>query len=82
MLDSFVQAVRSKVNMVSQFGSIIMECRRMLSTLNIDLFFIYRSANMAGQCLTRESCFYPGRIFDGRSVPVEVQSCVLADKFE
>lgn len=32
-----IQAIRSKVNMLSPFGSIISECRRMLEVLNIEL---------------------------------------------
>ncbi|XP_074355842.1 uncharacterized protein LOC141695501 [Apium graveolens] len=35
-----VQAIRSKVNMKSPFGSIILEYRRMIMGLNIELFFV------------------------------------------
>lgn len=59
-----VQAIRSKVNLRSPFGSIIMECRRMLVELNIELFFITRPANKAAHCLARESLLFPGRIFN------------------
>ncbi|XP_063943440.1 uncharacterized protein LOC108208212 [Daucus carota subsp. sativus] len=61
-----VQAIRSNVDMRSPFGSLIMECRLMISELNIDLCFIRRSANMAAHCIVRESCSFPGRVFDRR----------------
>ncbi|KAL8116399.1 hypothetical protein AgCh_022772 [Apium graveolens] len=77
-----VQALRSKISMSSPFGGIIAECRKMLLDLNIELLFIKRSANMAAHYLARESRSFPGRVFDRRSVPIELQSILLADKFE
>lgn len=65
-----VQLIRSKIVFRSPLGSIIMECRRILVELNIALFYITRSANMAAHCLARESLLFPGHIFDRRSVPV------------
>lgn len=41
-----VQAIRSEVIMLSPFGKIKVESRRMIKDLNIKLFFIKRSANM------------------------------------
>ncbi|KAL8119150.1 hypothetical protein AgCh_016602 [Apium graveolens] len=77
-----VQAIRSKVTMTSPFSSIIMECRRLIAELNIELFFIKRSANMAAHLLARESCLYPGRVFDRRNVPIGLMNIVSADLFE
>lgn len=77
-----VQAIRSKVILRSPFGRIIMECRRLLVELNIALFFITRSANMAAHCLARESLLCSGRMFDRRSVPIVLESCLIADLFE
>ena len=57
-----VQAIRSKITMTSPFGRIIMECRRLIVELNIELFFIKRSVNMAAHLLAGESCLYPGRV--------------------
>lgn len=77
-----MQAIRSKVNIRSPFGSIIKECSRMVEELNIELYFITRYANMAAHCLARESLLFPGRKFDRRSVLVVLESCLLADLFE
>lgn len=53
-----IQAIRSNVSMLSSFSNIVTECRRLLVELNIYLFFVKRSANMAAHCLARESCFF------------------------
>ncbi|XP_074322967.1 uncharacterized protein LOC141659927 [Apium graveolens] len=42
-----IQAIRSNVILSSPFGQVITECRMMLRDLNIKLFFVKRSANMA-----------------------------------
>lgn len=60
-----VQAIRSKVVLVSPFGQVVEECRCLLKELNkIDLFFIKRSANMAAQHLARGSFSFLDRVFD------------------
>lgn len=74
-----VQAVRSSVNMVSPFGQVIKECREMLKILNIAVFHIKRSANEAAHFLARESSSFPGRVFDGSSVPVNLVPILLKD---
>lgn len=74
--------IRSKVHMVSPVGKIILDCRRLVVESDTKLSFIKRSANMVAHCLARQSCFFPGRVFDRRFVPVEVESMLLADLFE
>lgn len=76
---SVVQAIRSSVSMSSPFGRIIRECQEMLQELNIEVFFIKRSANEAAHALARESSSFPGRVFDGRSVPVSLVPTLLND---
>lgn len=77
-----VQAIRSNVILSSSFGQVITECRMMLRDLNIELFFVKRSADMAAHYLARESCSFPGRVFDRGSVPIGLNSIVLADLFD
>lgn len=67
-----VQANRSKMKLSSPFGQVIMECRQMLQELNIALFFIRRSDNMAVYAIARESCSFSGQVFDGNSFPVNL----------
>lgn len=47
--------------------------------LNIALFFIKRSANMAAHLLARESYSFPDRVIDRGSVPINLQMIVLDD---
>ena len=75
-----IQAIRSKVSMVSPFGLIIEECRKGCSSFNkCVLFFIRRSANMAAHFLAKEAYSFPGREIDGRNVPVNLKTILLAD---
>ncbi|KAL8132768.1 hypothetical protein AgCh_008304 [Apium graveolens] len=76
---SVVQVVRSSIKMRSPFGHIIRECREILKELNIELFYIKRSANEAAHVLARESSSFPGRVFDGRSVSISLESIMLND---
>ncbi|KAL8104572.1 hypothetical protein AgCh_028691 [Apium graveolens] len=70
-----IQAIRSNTPMRSYFGVIIEECRSLLKRFHkVSLFFVKRSANMVAHQLARESYDYPGRSFDMRSVPVNVQN--------
>ncbi|KAL8116352.1 hypothetical protein AgCh_022741 [Apium graveolens] len=71
---SVVQALRCSITMRSPLGYIIRECREMLKELNIEVFYIKRSANEAAHVLARESSSFSGRVFDGRSVPVSLES--------
>ncbi|XP_074346940.1 uncharacterized protein LOC141685753 [Apium graveolens] len=77
-----VQAMRSNVILNSPFGQVIRECRMILRDLNIELFFVKRSANMAAHYLARESCSFPGQVFDRGSVPIELNSILFVDLFE
>ena len=66
--------------MRSQFGVIVEECRQHLQNQNkIDLYFIRRSANMVAHSFARAAYKYPGRVFDRRSVPIELKSCLEKD---
>lgn len=42
-----IQAIRSKIQMLSPLGSLVHNCRELLNDSNTSLFFIKRSANMA-----------------------------------
>ena len=51
-----IQSIRSKVEMPSYFGRIILDCKRYLSELqskNISVKFIRRSANALAHCLAK-----------------------------
>ncbi|XP_074347512.1 uncharacterized protein LOC141686373 [Apium graveolens] len=81
-MESDCLGVVRAIRMTSPFGSIIMECRRLIAELNIELFFIKRSYNIAVHLLTRESCLYSGRVFDKRNVLIELMNIVSTDLFE
>ncbi|XP_074377941.1 uncharacterized protein LOC141719459 [Apium graveolens] len=75
-----VQAIRSSTPMLSHFGGVIEECRKVLKeNNNFQLYFIKRSANMAAHELARASYSFPDRIFDRGTVPIEVDKCIVAD---
>ncbi|KAL8091980.1 hypothetical protein AgCh_034313 [Apium graveolens] len=75
-----VQSIRSKTPMLSLFGRMVKECRRLLQEQNtVSLSFIKRSANMVAHELARASYFFPDREFDRRSVPIEVDVALKAD---
>ncbi|KAL8088671.1 hypothetical protein AgCh_038446 [Apium graveolens] len=76
-----VQSIRSKTPMLSPFGRMVKECRRLLPEQNtVSLSFIKRSANIVAHELARASYFFPDREFDRRSVvPIEVDVALKAD---
>ncbi|KAL8106197.1 hypothetical protein AgCh_029847 [Apium graveolens] len=75
-----IHAIRSKTRMVSPLGQVIQSCRNMLVESNtMSLFFVKRSANMAAHELARLSCFFPDRVFDKSSIPVEIQNVLRSD---
>ncbi|KAL8116144.1 hypothetical protein AgCh_022590 [Apium graveolens] len=75
-----VQMIRSATSMRSRLGKVIEECRVLIQELNnVTLYFIRRSANMSAHELAHVSHMYPDRIFDWRSVPVNVKNCILHD---
>lgn len=75
-----VQALSSSISLLSPFGLIIQECRRLLETLsNVSVSFIKRSGNKAANWLARSSCSSPGRISVGDLVPLELKNILLAD---
>lgn len=77
-----IQAIRSKVPMTSPFGSTIMDCRSLVAELNTEVLFVHRSANVAAHFIARESCSFPGRVFDRRSVSIGLESILSHDLFE
>lgn len=75
-----VQMIRSKTPLRSRVGKIVDECREMIySGNNVKLYFIKQSANMSAHELARVSHMYPDRMFDWRSVPVSIRTCILND---
>lgn len=75
-----VQGVRSNVQMRSQFGIIVEDCRQQFKHQNkIGLYFIRRSANIVAHSFARAAYKYPDRVFDRRSVPIELRSCIEKD---
>lgn len=54
-----IQAIRSKIAMVSQVGMIVEECHVLLNNENnIELLFIKRSVNMVAHSLVRTSYYF------------------------
>ncbi|KAL8100540.1 hypothetical protein AgCh_032700 [Apium graveolens] len=75
-----VQALRSKIEMISPFGRVVMPCRGLLRDLNtMSVFFVKLSANMAVHHLATVSYLYPDRVFHGGDVPIEVKNVLLSD---
>ncbi|KAL8120232.1 hypothetical protein AgCh_017395 [Apium graveolens] len=75
-----VQAINSKVCMISPFGSVVEECSSLIRNLNkIILSFVRRSANMAAHFLAKESCSYPGRVISRSDVPTGLKNVMLND---
>ncbi|KAM6569605.1 hypothetical protein CsatB_017590 [Cannabis sativa] len=51
-----VQAIKGSVNMPSQFGMLVRDCRDLMATLNnVSLCFVKQSANKAAHCVARGS---------------------------
>lgn len=75
-----VQAIRSKVSMLSPFGRVVMDCRNLIQRLfTISLCFIKRSANMSAHELARVSYSFSDWVFDRSSVPVGVNVSLKID---
>ncbi|KAM6582269.1 hypothetical protein CsatB_009271 [Cannabis sativa] len=75
-----VQAINGLVQMPSQFGLIVQDCRLLLSELqNVFISFVKRSANRAAHCLARQSCFMSDCMFDEFSAPSNLISIVRDD---
>lgn len=66
--------------MVSPFGGIIEDCRRMLDDLNtIMLFFIQRFANIVVRTLARKAYSFPDRVFNKSDVPIDIINALNFD---
>ncbi|KAL8103332.1 hypothetical protein AgCh_027775 [Apium graveolens] len=75
-----VQEVKSKIHMLSPFGSVVEECRILVSNSNnINLSFVRRSAYMAAHFLAKESCSYPGRVINRSDVPIGLKDVMMHD---
>ncbi|KAL8157546.1 hypothetical protein AgCh_002304 [Apium graveolens] len=75
-----VQAIRSKVLMRSPFGQVIQCCCDMLQDLNtVSLFFVKRTANMTAHELARLSYYFPDRVFDRFSIPIDVNNVLMSE---
>ncbi|XP_060965660.1 uncharacterized protein LOC133034570 [Cannabis sativa] len=72
-----VQAVTGSVQMPSQFGFLVQDCRNLLSCIShVSLHFVKRSANRAAHCLARASCYHLDRIVSEHTAPLELKSIV------
>ncbi|XP_062103683.1 uncharacterized protein LOC133814782 [Humulus lupulus] len=75
-----VQAVRSSIYMPSVFGSIINDCKLLLSELSfVSLFFVKRSANRAAHTVARAALFTADCIFSDVDATSELFSVLVAD---
>ncbi|KAM6583822.1 hypothetical protein CsatB_010824 [Cannabis sativa] len=77
-----VQAIKSSINMPSQFGMIARDCRELLSILNnISLMFVKRYANKAAHCVARGSCLKSDCIFNETDVPFDLKTIVATESY-
>ncbi|XP_060964249.1 uncharacterized protein LOC133033488 [Cannabis sativa] len=77
-----VQAIKSSINMPSQFGMIARDCRELLSILNnISLMFVKRYANKAAHCVARGSCLKSDCIFNETDVPFDLRTIVATENY-
>ncbi|KAM6555296.1 hypothetical protein CsatB_002315 [Cannabis sativa] len=72
-----VQAVMGSIQMPSQFGFLVQDCRNLLSCINqVSLHFVKRSANRVAHCLARASCYHSDCIVSEDTAPLELMSIV------
>ncbi|XP_060959373.1 uncharacterized protein LOC133030597 [Cannabis sativa] len=77
-----VQAIKGSVNMPSQFGMLVRDCRDLMATLNnVSLCFVKRSANKAAHCVARGSCSLPDCTFSEHDAPFVLNSIVSAESY-
>uniref|UniRef100_A0A803QSB3 RNase H type-1 domain-containing protein n=1 Tax=Cannabis sativa TaxID=3483 RepID=A0A803QSB3_CANSA len=75
-----VQAINGSVQIPSQFGLIVQDCRLLLSELqDVFISFVKRSVNRAAHCIARQSCFMSDCMFDEFSAPSNLLSIVRDD---
>uniref|UniRef100_A0A803NT91 Reverse transcriptase n=1 Tax=Cannabis sativa TaxID=3483 RepID=A0A803NT91_CANSA len=75
-----VRAIRSEVNMISMFGQVIQECKKLLLELKtISVLFVKRLTNVVAYNCTRASIFFLGCIFDMESVAFDLLPILIAD---
>ena len=75
-----VQALRTNVEMISEFGGIVNVCRGLISELpNISVLFVKRSANRVAHEFARASLLYPDHSFSMGDVPSELLSTLVLE---
>ncbi|XP_060969989.1 uncharacterized protein LOC115713780 [Cannabis sativa] len=75
-----VQALRNSIKMLSLFGQIIDECKRLSSELkHVSIFFVKRSANVVAHNFARASILFPGCLFGMESVPTDLLHCLVTE---
>lgn len=73
-----VQAIRSKTSMPSYYGSIIRDCRELVSdNPNVLLCFVKRSANRVA--VARASYYVVDRVFRRNDFPLEIIDVIMQD---
>lgn len=75
-----VQAIRSSVPMLSNFGQIIKDFRRDIRQLSkVSLYFIKWSANMVVHQFAKASYEFPDRVFHRCDVPIDFNDCIMSE---
>ncbi|KAM6552834.1 hypothetical protein CsatB_013596 [Cannabis sativa] len=75
-----VQAINSSIQMPSQFGLLVEDCRVILSSLNnVLVSFVNRSANRAAHCVARESYLSSGCTYNELNAPSFLCDIVMAE---
>ena len=74
-----VQALRSKISMVSYFGCVIDECKHLWKDLNsVSINFVKRSVNEAAHALAKASSTIAERSFSRVDLPPTVLDVIFA----
>uniref|UniRef100_A0A803NTG1 Reverse transcriptase n=1 Tax=Cannabis sativa TaxID=3483 RepID=A0A803NTG1_CANSA len=75
-----VQAIRSPLEMVSYFGSVISDCKTLLEELSgVSVLFVKRSANSVAHFLAKASYSVADRVIRSYDVSSEFQNVILYD---
>ncbi|KAM6588282.1 hypothetical protein CsatA_010887 [Cannabis sativa] len=75
-----VQAIHCSTEMISLFGLVIKDCKKMLANLNnVFVSFIKRSANVVAHSFARAAILYPDCSFSLESIPTELLPSLIAE---
>lgn len=75
-----VQSVRSSISMMSYFGGLINECKRLLEeSSNVSLIFVRRSANNVAHYLARASYYVADRKIRSDNIPPDFLNVIMND---